>query len=227
MKTTLIVDQIKNCYLFKGTSEEEIELIFNKYHYRLKSIEKEEYAIYAEETCNDLPLLVSGSVRGEMNDSSGRRIKIEDIQAPAILASAFIFGPENKYPVDVIANEPSRILFIPKDSLIKIFRDYPEILKNFLDDISNRAQFLTRKIRFLTFKTIREKLAHYLIGLSQQQKNNIVQIPVNQTKLADFFGVARPSLSRVLGDLEKEGFIKIDRNRIDIIDKMNLLKLAE
>jgi CRP/FNR family transcriptional regulator, dissimilatory nitrate respiration regulator len=221
-----MVEQIKNCYLFKGTSDEEIETILNKYHHRLKKFEKEEYAVYAGDTCTDLPLLVSGCVRGEMNDSSGRMVKIEDIFAPAVLASAFIFGPENKYPVDVIANEPSQIIFVPKDSLIKIFRDYPSILKNFLDDISNRAQFLTKKIRFLTFKTIREKLAHYLVGLSQQQKSNMVQIPVTQIKLAEIFGVARPSLSRALAELEKSGLIEIDRNRITIKNGRKLMDLA-
>jgi CRP-like cAMP-binding protein len=222
-----MIAQINTCYLFKGVSEEEIGVILKKYHYRLKNYEKEEYAVYAEETCNDLPLLVSGSVRGEMNDSSGRMVKIEDILAPAVLASAFIFGPENKYPVDVIANVQSQILFIPKDSLIKIFRDYPEILKNFLDDISNRTQFLTRKIRFLTFKTIREKLAHYLIGLSMQQKNNHVLIPVTQIKLAEIFGVARPSLSRAMAELENAGFIEINRNQITIKDKSKLMDLAK
>jgi CRP/FNR family transcriptional regulator, dissimilatory nitrate respiration regulator len=221
-----MIEQIINCYLFKGVSVEEIEFILKTYHYRLKSFGKEEFAVFAGETCNDLPLLVSGCVRGEMNDSSGRMVKIEDILAPAVLASAFIFGPENKYPVDVIANEPSRIIFIPKDSLIKIFRDYPEILKNFLDDISNRAQFLTKKIRFLTFKTIREKLANYLTGLSQQQKSAIVTIPVTKMKLAEIFGVARPSLSRAMAELEKAGFITISRNRITILNKNKLIDLA-
>jgi CRP-like cAMP-binding protein len=221
-----MIEQIKTCYLFKGVLDEEIDLILKKYHYRLKSFEKEEYAVYAGDTCNDLPLLASGSVRGEMNDSSGRMVKIEDIKAPAVLASAFIFGPENRYPVDVVANEPSQILFIPKESLFKIFRDYPAILKNFLDDISNRAQFLTKKIRFLTFKTIREKLANYIISLSIQQKSNEVILPVTQGKIAEIFGVARPSLARALAGLEKEGYIEINRNQILIKNRVNLMELA-
>jgi CRP-like cAMP-binding protein len=221
-----MTDQLKDCYLFKGTTGEDIEAIFVKYHHRLKTLEKEEYAVYAEDTCNDLPLLATGSVRGEMNDSSGRMVKIEDIYAPAVLASAFIFGLQNKYPVDVIANERSQIIFIPKDSLIKIFRDYPVILNNFLDDISNRTQFLTKKIRFLTFKTIREKLAHYLIGLSVQQKNNEVLLPVTQIKLAEIFGVARPSLSRAMAELEKAGLIELNRTRITLKNKNKLMDLA-
>jgi CRP-like cAMP-binding protein len=217
---------IKECYLFKGSSDEEIELILDNYHHNLRKFEKEEYVIYSASKCDDLPLLIIGSVRGEMNDPSGRMVKIEDIVAPAVLASAFIFGSENKYPVDVIANEPSQIIFIPKDSLIKLFRDYPVILKNFLDDISNRAQFLTKKIRFLTLETIREKLANYLIGLYVAQTKDMVQIPVTQTKLADFFGVARPSLAREIASMESDGIIKTNRNNITILNLNKLKELA-
>jgi CRP/FNR family transcriptional regulator, dissimilatory nitrate respiration regulator len=221
-----MLETLKRCYLFKGTTDAELEKFLNDNLYRIKSYEKEEYALYSNDTCNDLPLLITGTVRGEMSDLSGKMVKIEDITAPAVLASAFIFGPLNKYPVDVIANEPSKILFIPKDSLLKIFSTYPSILKNFLDDISNRAQFLTRKIRFLTFRTIREKLANYLLELSQRSNNEQFMLPMTQTKLADFFGVARPSLARTLSELVKEKIIEIERNTIKIIDKKKLMQIS-
>jgi CRP/FNR family transcriptional regulator, dissimilatory nitrate respiration regulator len=221
-----MIEKLKECYLFAGVSQEAIEQILQSNLYRIKSYNKEEYALYANETCNDMPILVSGFVRGEMSDLSGHMVKIEDIKAPAVLASAFIFGPQNKYPVDVIANEPSKIIFIPKDSLLKIFTAHPVMLKNFLDDISNRAQFLTRKIRFLTFKTIREKLAHYLMELSLKSKSDSFEIPVTQTKLADFFGVARPSLARTMAELTQEGYLNISRNKVQILNKQKLLHLS-
>lgn len=221
-----MIETLKECYLFKGTSEPELEKFLNSNLYRIRSYEKEEYALYANDPCNDLPLLIKGTVRGEMSDLSGKMVKIEDIVAPAVLASAFIFGPQNRYPVDVIANEPSQILFIPKESLLNIFSTYPSILKNFLDDISNRAQFLTRKIRFLTFRTIREKLAHYLLELSVRTKSDRLIIPMTQTKLADFFGVARPSLARTLGELTKEKIIAMERNQVTIVDKKRLMQIS-
>jgi CRP/FNR family transcriptional regulator, dissimilatory nitrate respiration regulator len=223
---SVMIETLKQCYLFKGTSEAELERFLSSNLYRIKSYDKEEYALYANDPCNDLPLLISGIVRGEMSDLSGKMVKIEDIAAPAVLASAFIFGPQNKYPVDVIANEPSKILFIPKDALMKIFSNYPSILKNFLDDISNRAQFLTRKIRFLTFRTIREKLAYYFLELSHKNQSDNFILPMTQTKLADFFGVTRPSLARTLSELVKENMIEIERNSAKIVDKRKLLKIS-
>jgi CRP-like cAMP-binding protein len=220
------IEQLTECYLFKNVNFDKIKSIIISNHLRISNIDKEQCAGYAGEPLNDLPILTAGSVRGEMTDFSGRTVKIEDIKAPAVLASAFVFGGENKLPVDIIANEPSTIMFIPKEGLIKIFRDHPQVLKNFLDDMSNRAQFLTKKIRFLTFKTIRQKLAHYLMNISIMQNSNIINIPVTQLKLADFFGVTRPSLARVLAELEKEGIITVSRNKITIVNKAKLSDMS-
>jgi len=40
--------------------------------------------------------------------------------------------------------------------------------------------------------------------------------------LAEFFGVARPSIARALGDLEDDGYILANRKDIQILDKKGL-----
>ena len=50
---------------------------------------------------NRLVILTKGSVRGEMIDYSGRLIKVEDITAPRAIAPLFLFGEQNRYPVEV------------------------------------------------------------------------------------------------------------------------------
>ncbi len=221
-----LLEKLSECSFFGHFSPKEIEsILYNKYH-RIRTYGPEQYAVMAGDTCDDLPLLVTGSIRGEMSDYFGRVVKIEDINAPAMLASAFIFGNENKYPVDIIANESSIILFIPKESLLNIFRENPEIMRNFLNDISNRTQFLSKKIRFLAFKTLREKLAQYLMELSLKQKSEILQVPVTHSKLADFFGTTRPSLGRTIAELKNEKIIEVHRNKIKILDKQKLSELS-
>jgi CRP/FNR family transcriptional regulator, dissimilatory nitrate respiration regulator len=221
-----IIEKLGGCYFFTNVPSEDILRILDNKHIRVRNFLGEQYAVQAGDPCNELPLLVSGSVRGEMTDYTGRVVKIEDLEAPAVLASAFIFGYETKFPVDIIANEPSAILFIPKQSLLKLFQETPQIMSNFLNDISNRSQFLTRKIRFLAFKTIREKLAQYLSELSVNQHSQNILIPVTQAKLADFFGVTRPSLGRAIAELEKEGIIQAVRNQIQILNKQKLIELS-
>ena len=49
---------------------------------------------------------------------------------------------------------------------------------------------------------------------------------MTQNELSDFFGVARPSLARTIGDLEKEGFIEAKGKNIRIIDRVGLADMT-
>lgn len=44
--------------------------------------------------------------------------------------------------------------------------------------------------------------------------------------MAEFFGVTRPALARVIGELEKEGVIQAERKEITITDREKLIKLT-
>ncbi|HEX2394233.1 MAG TPA: Crp/Fnr family transcriptional regulator [Bacteroidales bacterium] len=210
--------------IFRGLTGENISALLQDKPFRIRSFEKDEYVAYSHDPCNDMLIVVKGTVRGEMSDFSGKKLKIEDIPAPRPLAVAFIFGRENRFPVDIIANEPSKIMVIPRDVLIYLLQHSQVVLKNYLNAISSRTQFLSGKIRFLSFKTIREKMANFILNNSRADSNHIV-LNQTQTELADFFGVTRPSLARTLAEMENEGIIRVERKEITIMNKEKLNKL--
>ena len=218
-----IYEELTKTIIFNGLDAESVESLLKGKIFRINKFNKDEYVAYNDDICNNLLILVEGSVRGDMTDFSGKTIKIEDIKAPGPIASAFIFGRHNRYPVDVIANEHTVVLTLPKESLIKIFKEDDRVLKNFLNVISNRAQFLSNKIKFLSFKTIKGKIAHYILELSGENKQHVV-LPKTLTELAEFFGVTRPSLSRALLEMQRDGLISADRKNIIIRDRKKLIE---
>lgn len=214
------------CPLFKGITEKEAEFLFKKIHFQVKNYSKDEIVVAAGETVNNLLIVISGSVRGEMIDYSGKIIKIEDIEAPKPLATAFLFGQQNKYPVTVTANNEAGILTIPVSEFLKLLQLNTQILKNYLNSISSRAQFLSNKLNFLSFKTIKGKVAHYLLQQAGE-KFHSVELKNTQQQLADLFGVTRPSLARVFGEMQKEGLINIQSKTVSLLDKKVLNQLIK
>lgn len=214
------------CPLFKGITEKEAEFLFKKIHFQIKNHSKDEIIVAAGETVNNLLIVISGSVRGEMIDYSGKIIKIEDIEAPKPLATAFLFGQQNKYPVTVTANNNAGILTIPVTEFLKLLQLNTQILKNYLNSISSRAQFLSNKLNFLSFKTIKGKVAHYLLQQAGE-KFHSVELKNTQQQLADLFGVTRPSLARVFGEMQKEGLINIQSKTVSLLDKKALNQLIK
>ncbi len=216
---------LSNSPLFKGLTIDEIESVMAVVPHRIKKFKAGSLISQSGEPVNSLMVVISGVVKGEMVDYAGRVIKIEDIHAPGALASAFLFGKKNKFPVNVIATTDTELLVIDKPDLLKLLMINDRILINFLDTISNRSQFLSEKIKFLNFKTIKGKLAHYILQKAGNEGTS-VNLKMTQNDLADFFGVARPSVGRALGELEEKGYIVAKGKNIKIIDKEGLADLT-
>ncbi len=215
---------LTNCPIFKGINEIELKSLINQIHYQVRIHKKNDVVAIAGDPVKNLYIILSGSVKGEMIDYSGKTIKIEDIDAPRPLATAFLFGKENTFPVTVTASNDVEILSIPVGEFLNLLQKNKHILKNYINNISSRSQFLSRKLQFLSFKTIKGKMAHYLL---QQAGTHLHSVELNTTQqqLAELFGVTRPSLARVLAEMQDEKLITIERKTVRLLDKGELGKI--
>ena len=183
-------------------------VVFNK-------IQRENIKKILEE--KGLYLILKGTLSTEMLTEEGNVIKIEELVKSDVIASAFIFGSKNCFPVDLKAKEKAEVLFIERKEFLKLLFSQEQILENFLNEISNKTQLLTTKIwNNFNNKTIKKKFCNY-VNRKQEKGEFVIE---NLGALAEFFGVERPSLSRVLSDLVKdEKLERIGRNRYKILDK--------
>lgn len=214
-----------NSPIFRGLTPEEVNSAMSGTHWRIRKFKAAEIISRSGETVKSFMMVITGIVKGEMTDFSGRIIKIEDIPAPGSLASAFIFGSRNRFPVNVVAVSDAEILIIDKSEFLIFLRYHDKILSNFLDMISDRSQFLSEKIKFLNFKTIRGKLAQYILQAAGPDGSEIT-LRMTQSELAEYFGVARPSIARVISELEQEGIISTKGKYLKILDKKGLTALT-
>jgi CRP-like cAMP-binding protein len=211
--------------LFKGLVDTEIESLINSVNYRVRFYPAGSVAALAGEEIASVMIVLSGSMKGEMTDLAGRTIKIEDVSPPQALASAFIFGAGAQYPVNVIANIDSELLIIGKADYLTLMANDRRILSNYLTVVCTKALFLSGKLRFLSFHTIKGKYAHYLSSLPGAASGR-VQIDRTQQELSEFFGVTRPSLARAIGEMEKDGLISVERREVRILDIRGLSRLS-
>lgn len=210
--------------LFRGLSDDEIESLTGAVNFRVRFYHSGAVVALAGEEMLSLIIVLSGSVRGEMSDLTGRTMKIEDINPPQALAAAVLFGAAAKYPVTVIANSDSELLIINKNDYLAMLAADRRMLSNYLTFICNKAQFLSGRLRFHSFHTIRGKFAHYLSSLPGASSGRVV-IDRSQQELSDYFGVTRPSLARVIGEMQEEGLISVYRREVKLLDLKGLSAL--
>jgi len=203
---------------------EDNELFPSDLKYSIKNYLKNEVVFRQGDVCDALYILIDGSVKTEMITENGNLLGIEMISAPRPLAPAFVFSDNNRFPVDVTTLEGVEILRIPKHEVMRLMTTQPDFMKQFLTHNANRTQFLTNRLQLLSIKTIKGKLAHFLLENSIEEGKPF-EMKRNQTELADFFGVARPSLARSLSEMVQEGLISINKKEYRILNYKGLREL--
>lgn len=201
--------------IFQKLEINELEILFNGVDYQVKKFQKNDVVFFRDERLDGIYLIIRGVLSAEMLKATGEVQKIENLSRGDILGSAFIFGKNNNLPVDVVALNDGEILHINKKNLLKAFNLNEKILINFLDEISDRAQFLSNKVwKSFNNKTIKEKVLNYIF---ENAEGNKVVFKHSIKELAEIFGVSRPSLSRVIGEIVEENILIRDgKNRFTL-----------
>lgn len=217
MKISNFYSLLKNIGIFRTFNEKQIENIFSKIHYQIKDYPKNELVFFRGDTINHIIIILEGLCKGEMQKLNGDSIVIDYIPSQQIVAPAFIFGDVSTFPVDLITVEKTKLLFLDKNDFLELLQTDKTLLINFINEISNKGQLLSKRIWFnFTNKTITEKIISYV---KQNQKNGIISFYPNISELAKKFEITRPSLSREISSLCNKGFLtKISNNqyRVDL-----------
>lgn len=219
-----IIDKIKQNEFFKGIDDKKIEMIISELSHISKEYSKGQVIVNEEEVCKNLGLVVDGIVEIQRIYSSGKHIVLKRMGAGEVFGEAIIFSDKNKYPATIIASSDCIISYLKKEDIIKLCLNEEIILKNFITLLSNKIFILNRKIKTISFKTIRQKVVNFILEQSKSQNNKTVILKISKEQIASLLGIPRPSLSRELMKLRDDGLIEFDRNKISII---NIERLEE
>ncbi|MGL5950848.1 MAG: Crp/Fnr family transcriptional regulator [Cetobacterium sp.] len=202
----LNLSSLKKVKLFQDINEDEIEELFTLIKFDIKKFQKGDIIFFRGDLLDGASIILDGVLSAEMLKDSGDIQKIENLSTGDLIASAFIFGKENIIPVDLIALEKVEILHINKKNLLKLFNIKESVLINFLNEISDKTQFLSNKVwRSFNKKTIKDKMLDYI---NQNTIDDKVTFKHSIKELSEMFGVTRPSLSRVVSEFVEEGILE-------------------
>ena len=197
--------------LFNGLNVLEISEYLSRTNFKIKNYKKNETVFFRGDFLKNIIIVIKGSAHGEMQKFNGDTTVINRMKAGEVIASAFLFGKSNVFPVDLIALENSKFLFLNKEKYLDLIQSDKRLLLNFINEISNKSQYLSKRIWFnFTNKTIEEKILSYI---KENLKNNTIKFLPNISALAKQFEVTRPALSREISNLCKRKILtKIENN---------------
>ena len=218
----LIQSLLKN-ELFNNMKDEEIKKVMGKSKYTINSYKKGNIIFQEDDTCSSIGLVIEGNIIIERIYLNGKGVVLGKFGIGDVFGEALVFSKMSLYPATVSAMSDCKILYIDKNEFAKLLSSETTILENFTMLLSEKIILLNEKIRSISLRNVKSKVAYYIIEEFNRQKNNILKLEYTKEEIASDIGIPRPSLSRELINLKKDKIIDYDRNKITIL-KMDKLE---
>ncbi|ETA80858.1 Crp/Fnr family transcriptional regulator [Youngiibacter fragilis] len=226
MKKRPTLELIRENPLFSTFTNEELDDVLNNLNYNLRTYQKEEYLFIQGDECNTIFLLLSGTIEVQKIDPSGKMLLLMDVEKDEVIGAGVVFSGHDRHQMSAFAKSDIIVLEMEKSSVLMLCRMNENFLELFLKSLSGRTYMLTQRIREVTLKTLREKICEYLYSIHEERGSLSIKIPFTKKYWAETLGVQRPSLSRELANLSRDGLISMKGDLIRILDLPEVRKIA-
>ena len=169
--------------------------------------------------CEGFPLVLDGEVKVSRSSGDGRSLELYRVVPGelCLVSSACLFRTQ---PLSAhgVTTKASTLLLIPPD-IFHRWLETPAFRNEVLGLFAERMADLTSLIDAVAFHKLDRRLAAALLGHGQQ-------LAITHQTLADELGTVREIVTRLLRRFEREGWVTLGREQIQIINGPALRELA-
>jgi CRP/FNR family transcriptional regulator len=172
------------------------------------------------QTCHGFPLLLDGAIRVIKSAPSGRELQLYRVLPgeSCILTSSCLLG-HTRYQARGVTETATELLLLSASDFQNLIDLYPPFREYVFRLFSERLTDLMQLVSAVTFQKLDQRLAALLVG-----KPNPIQ--ATHQSLADELGSAREMVSRLLKGFAEQGWVKLGREHIDILQPDALKRYA-
>ena len=215
---------LSELFLFKKISSDKLCKIAEKYEFHFFEFESGEKIYSPNDFSKKIGFVYSGECLVEKERCDRNSVPLNILKKNDSFGILAVFSSDY-FPTSVKAKKTSTVLFLDKASLLSLINQYSEIALSVIEFMSNRIEFLNKKIATFSADTVEEKLAFYIL---QEAKNtNFNFITLNLSKTAKILNAGRASIYRAITALEELKLIKFENKKIYIEDLAGLERITQ
>ena len=214
-----LVALVRGASLFRGCGEEELGALFLRLNAVGKSFEKGETVIHAGTRSDRLVIVAEGSLHIYEQANDIKPILIRTVGVGMTLGLWKLSNPElGFWPIQIVAAQPSTVVTLDMARLRAMSGDLhnplvARLAVNASTILSDEVVSTWRKMLVMNMPTLEDRIRLYLAWLNDETgRTGAVVVPFDREKMANYFGVTRPALSRSLGNMRDRGLLSWRKN---------------
>lgn len=225
----IVRNAAKDCLLFRDIDREELSALLACLDFRIRSYGRNDIVNMAGEPFEGIGVVIEGEVSVVRENAAGERIVFAILGRGDLFGEMAAFTGVSEWPATIIAHTDCTVMHVPAEKLVsqccRSCTAHRKMIMNMLGILSRKALMLNRQLEYLSIKSIRGRIASFLLEQYKQCGKPIFMLAMNRNEMADFLNVTRPSLSREMCRMRDEGLIDFHRFSVRIRD-MEALKAA-
>ncbi len=203
--------------LFQDLPPEQLEYLLklaHEIHYDKNSV-----IINQGERSNSLYIVVKGRLKVYVTDEEGRQALLAFLNKGDFFGELSLLDDEPR-SATVMTVEKARLLRLTQDGFHQFVAAHPENLLPMLRILANRLRALDETIRSLSTLDVYGRVARVLLNEAEECERDHITPRLTHQDIADMVGSSREMVSRILGDLRKGGYIRVEKKQIYIERKL-------
>lgn len=222
-------DDLTKIALFNDITQAEIENMFMCLRPLIKEFKKNEIIALEGEEIKSFGILLEGKLMLYKEKFDGSRVLLKPVEPGHLFGEIAAFSEKRIWPAQVQVAKNSTVMFLPPEQITNtctnLCRGHRMLTLNMIKIISKKAINLNKTIEYLSVKSIKQKIAYYILDQYKKNNSKSFMLDMNRNELSDYLNVTRPSLSREMGNMREEGLIDYHRSSIKILDLDKLSSL--
>lgn len=225
-----VCDELAETALFRGIRHDFFEPYCIMSTIRL--VWKGEILINEGDICNYVGVVSEGQLAMQKYTGSGEAFTIGLLGPGDVIGSDMVFGSDHVSPMTIEAVTNSKVIMLSNDLLMRMMQARQGVEMNFIQVLSDRIRSLNKRISLLSQKSLRQKIAYYLLDIDGDERHRkamggipskrssgpvSIRLPASKEVVSRLLAMPRPSFSRELINMEKDGLIHVNGRNIQIL----------
>jgi len=125
------------------------------------------------------------------------------------------------FPTDIVCEEPGHTLDIPRQALLRMLRQEPDLALSVIKSLATRVTEMFDVMEADLLPSLRSRVYKRLQRLAQfngrPDRLGHIELPLTQQDIAQSLNASRPRVQQELKRLEREGVIRLGYRRITLL----------
>lgn len=177
-------------------------------------------------------VLVSGRVKMVQIAPNGQQITLRIMTPGQTFGGIAILQPQAGYPATAQAEEDSAAMAWDTAHLRELAKTEPSISLNAMQLMHGYITELQERQQALVTGRVEQRIARILLKLAadsgkKTEDGILIDIPLTRQDVAEMSGTTLFTVSRTMSEWERNGLLKIGRERVIIREPHGLVKIAD